>query len=1434
MKNRILGLILALIVLITSVPLYVGAATIIDSGTCGDNLEWTLDNRGILTISGTGKMYNYTYCTYSPWYSYRSSLSTVIIEDGVTCIGDYAFDSCSSLISVTIGNSVTSIGESAFVACRKLPYINIPKSVTNIGEGAFCACNSLETIKVAPDNTFFTTDSYGALYSSDYKTIYDYPEVNPATHFTMHYGVERIADYAIMDAKNLTTITLPETVKAIGYEGFSFNMNLQSIFIPRGLKSIERDAFKACDSLTDVHYGGTEQEWESISISATNNDKLLNANIHYNSCSENVDSNNKLPDSLSDAFAVITYKDTSYNLLSQPINIDADTSVEVKVKINYKEYTGKEKIYITQSAENAVVLENNVYKVIKPAEAFESNKDIYILIVNEETGESFSKRTQLRIVDNIANGEWMPDGDVGGLNFKLGKETGFTIPESIPVFGGTEIKWDFDFIPISFEYDREDDNKINIVFGTNIAHSDGKKDKYFKDFDFKSYKKAFKKATTKQDRTFKQLRNDFMMTNAYKKSKMKLFGGKVIGGGTGEPSFDFDVAGYAEAKIIDGNFTFVEGQLCIEAECSYEYQGQLFIWVVPICYSIGGGLGAGFEGDMINIDPESFVPEFEAYLTAKIKAELGLGLGVKVASVGVSGEGSLNMKTALHKEYLKAWGEGNANFNIKLFGKVVAKKEFAEGDFLIYETGNSNGMIKDDAVSLGSGGSSGNGGGGGEGSIFSLSLFNSIDPDGVYENESRAYLSSPTNWLGDDPSISLMNETEFTSKNITMLSSNVYTESAPQICEIDNKKVMVMLWDKNDRADIDRTMLVYSVYDDTTGLWSEPVAVYDDGTADFYPSFKDGYLAWQNEKTLLSDTMTLSDIAKLGEIYVARWNGEGFDVPVALTDNDTLDTLPTVCSDGENASVVWMTNTENDIIGITGTNSIIAATFDGAAWGTPIEVNTGLGVITHLSAGYADDVLNIAYVIDEDGDLQTIDDRDIRIVANGGVTKITENQVLDSNPVFDGDMLYYYSGGNIVYTNLSDFTVGTVFDGVKAGLTDTFTVDSNALGDTAIWWSKNVDSGMEVFCVTNIDGEWGDEVQISSIGNQSRYPTGIMSDDGGMYVAFANSTWQNSEIVQTDLYTAVVTPSFDLSVSNVYMDEETMTVYATVKNSGELAIASYIATLTDSEVNAERTFETPLKAGEVSEIEIAYEKPEDLNKRIITLNVSIPGVEEYNLENNIVEISIGNCDLEVTSVVSHEVLPNAYAVATLTNIGYSDTGNVTIFLRKNSADGEIVDYKTLSNIEAGKSIDVVFDYNAVSNDDVIWYITASAENEEISLGNNDKYIVNNYVNTVDDYAYAIVKSSISVNTLIVNAYAENNTSEPLDALSVLAVYDKYGKMKTISYKKISIPKYDSLPIDFNVVNYSFEEGDYVKLFMWDSFITMKSILVTESHVLSIE
>ena len=256
------------------------SGSVIASGACGESLTWSLYANGLLKITGTGEMWNYYYnptdnSDPAPWLSNSSDIKTVIIDNGVTSIGNYAFAYCVNLTSVTIGNSVTSIGESAFCFCDSLTSvtipdsvtticwgafeycysltsITIPDSVTSIGNYAFFSCDSLTNITVDVNNKYYLSNNDGVLFNKDKTTLIQYPIGKTGTSYTIPDSVTTIGSYAFSTCDSLTSVTIPDSVTSIGNYAFYGCDSLTSITIPDSVTTIGSSAFSACHNLTSV------------------------------------------------------------------------------------------------------------------------------------------------------------------------------------------------------------------------------------------------------------------------------------------------------------------------------------------------------------------------------------------------------------------------------------------------------------------------------------------------------------------------------------------------------------------------------------------------------------------------------------------------------------------------------------------------------------------------------------------------------------------------------------------------------------------------------------------------------------------------------------------------------------------------------------------------------------------------------------------------------------------------------------------------------------------------------------------------------------------------------------------------------------------------------------------------------------------------------
>lgn len=318
MKKRLLSMILALSMMLTILP--VNAITALAANdSCGANLTYKLTQNTddpdtyTLTIGGEGAMYDYSSSyTTVPWNAQKSRITSVVIDDGVTSIGDSAFEDCSALKSVsgmkgvtslgewafrkctslesfaipsgvksipdslfsdcsklnsvTIHNQVASIGSSAFFGCSILKTLSIPDSVQTIGYYAFGGCNELETINIPDGVTKIPAHAFSSCYALKKLDIpQSVTEIGSAafdhctslgkdSHGTIAIpaNVTAIGSEAFRGCSALTSLALPQTVTSIGDTAFQGCSNLETINIPSGVKAIEHDTFRGCEKLKDV------------------------------------------------------------------------------------------------------------------------------------------------------------------------------------------------------------------------------------------------------------------------------------------------------------------------------------------------------------------------------------------------------------------------------------------------------------------------------------------------------------------------------------------------------------------------------------------------------------------------------------------------------------------------------------------------------------------------------------------------------------------------------------------------------------------------------------------------------------------------------------------------------------------------------------------------------------------------------------------------------------------------------------------------------------------------------------------------------------------------------------------------------------------------------------------------------------------------------
>ena len=255
------------------------------TGVCGDNANWQLNGSGVLTVSGTGAMYDFSYIyePMIPWTDHLEEIQTVVIEEGITSVGNFAFSNAVNLTEVTMADSVSSIGESAFRNCGQLSSVDFPADLTEIKGFAFMNCTALTaaglgSVQTIGNSAFFGCSALTDLDLGESLIAIDtlaFSECTALTEVTMPDTVTGLGSdvfsgcsalttvklsnaltdlpkYTFNDCISLKNVTMPEYLTTIGERAFYYCQSLETIQLPFSMIAIGDDAFGHCISLNDI------------------------------------------------------------------------------------------------------------------------------------------------------------------------------------------------------------------------------------------------------------------------------------------------------------------------------------------------------------------------------------------------------------------------------------------------------------------------------------------------------------------------------------------------------------------------------------------------------------------------------------------------------------------------------------------------------------------------------------------------------------------------------------------------------------------------------------------------------------------------------------------------------------------------------------------------------------------------------------------------------------------------------------------------------------------------------------------------------------------------------------------------------------------------------------------------------------------------------
>ena len=1236
--KKIISLLLSLAMLLTITSgLNLTAYADVQTGKCGDNVTYSLDtSTGVLTISGTGKMTDYSYQS-SPFCN-DTKIKVVTIDYGVTSIGKNAFEGCASLTSITILNSVTSIGDDAFYNCTSLTSVTIPDSVTSIGNSAFYCCRSLTSVTI-PDS------------------------------------VTSIGDSAFNDCRSLTSVTIGKSVTSIGEATFCECTSLISVTIPDSVTSIGDSAFRYCTRLKDVYYTGSQSEWNKINI-GSDNQCLTNATIHYNWGVETplITNEDEASFTVYNSTALIdSVKDVNLKLDSVNMNIAENSSQFDKEKVvknndikekeikftkdDFRDYiipakvtsdskylkSNSHNIYMTKDRKDGKPYISSVYvqqlnEKNKPKKAYvdaqydgatlidgvnynliisavtNGAKDVKYYLIQNDGNSKYKTEITNGVATKIDLASKMEDGkslyayvvcdgvasepvslklekkklsnslknlmSSSTVNVLGGQSGKFKLSDSVPIIGGTEASLDFMKIPAGVEITG---NKVKISIGLDLfgnTESTGNNGKTKSDWiKFKDNCKSIQKTSKDHNDTLKKLKK-------FKKNY----------GSNKKETFKTDFLGYLEGYITDtGSIEFTEVCGTVAAEFAYKIKSQFGPFGVPIFYAY---VEAGATANAGRTVPDGDFPfEFDVtiHLTPKVKGGAGIGLEGAVSG-GVYAKAEMPVEYAIKKKHFTLSIAGEVGWEAHyIIGE--ASGTIIDGTFNLLDEyfGTKSKQVRRQIAAT-----------------YAMTEF--IDKTVSQTSEkttllSRDYINNQK-WVGTQTSTKrkARSANKLTFANTT-LESSVNEFQRPQLVTAGDKMMLIWVDDDKSRDTYNRYRLMYSLYNN--GSWSVPKAVDDDGMIDYQVSAtavgNDIYIAYQkfNAKFTKGDEERLDELNKKAEIKIAKYNANdnSFDDVKFITSNDTFDYLPCIAVENSQPVFYWANCTSNDFSAKS--CSIMKSDFAGNV----STVYSGLNYIYELKVIGND----IYYTAESDCSNENTNDlnlykNNVQITDNDGIDK----QEIPTSLASANDTLFYTSNSGIYMLDGNTPKLSLENNKIAGNLQLAATDD----GIRAVW-SQTSDMGTEFYTSELANGAWSEPVAITDYGKLVSQLS-IANYGGKLFGAYniTERTEQGGSIVNgsTDLcvFNTDGFNKYDVTLDTV--DESQLNsngqtkLNVLVENNGTENIKSIDFEITDSlgySQSVNKTVDIP--SGDYDVVELDYvpsTSGETFERRTVTVNAT--------------------------------------------------------------------------------------------------------------------------------------------------------------------------------------------------------------------------------------
>lgn len=754
-------------------------------------------------------------------------------------------------------------------------------------------------------------------------------------------------------------------------------------------------------------------------------------------------------------------------------------------------------------------------------------------------------------------------------------------------------------------------------------------------------------------------------------------------------------AGYIEFSYASGEIIYSSGGVILEANL-----GTSVDYKLPPCPAVyvTFGVEAGFNGrlSLVRESTMNYTPALNAGID--LTATLGVGAGSKklktYAEIGLKGTLGVNVSLPADSlsDALLVKLTAYAYFDSKVFGfdgPNWGPEEFA--GVQLYPRSRERSMA-----------------------LFGGRDLVDFDLDTAMPSD-RSYLNMPV-------ALSLDTENTLYSKE------NLYRYSAPQlVCLNDGSMLLLWIDDNGDKSDINKTSLMYSVYDGSA--WSEAEAVAETGGANDYPAvWSDGQkvqIVWQKAAEQTNDA-TLPEVLGSVELYTATYqNGTLGEATAVTAENSTYEMMQSVTGNGDSMSVVWMENSENNPFQAEGVNTIKVSRYENEKW-TESTVDSSVTEVANLNASYVGKDLVITYE-------SSTDDGDVITMVKGGEKKTFSG----SGAEVSGGILYYCTDDGLMAYDVA----GNMTENVLPAVMGDFTVlDDGANKMIVATEYTGFASELVAYVFDRTTGIWSDKVVLTEEGKYIRDYSAGLDKSGNLSVAlnFVEVDEESDSIYgNASLRVMNFTDTEDLIVEEgAYYDNAalmpggTLPLNFSVTNNGTKAVSEIHVDILDNSntVLQSGTVSCAVGVGETADVSYNYNLPAVLENQTVTIKAYTEN--ETKLTDNTASLEIGLADVAVGNIYLSGNGSAAILKGEIENFGYKDASDVTVTIYESNEEGNVIGTANLGTIEKSgtKTFEVsipeaYLDVNPLVSGNAL-YVVASSSVDEMDYANNaDTYLI---------------------------------------------------------------------------------------------------------------